>query len=167
MTASTGKERLSEEQLEYYHEAFNADTNPVTYLSIDPGKANGCCGYNEKHHLMFMMTVQADDMAQYLNQFEKVKKCILEDFMLYPDKSKQQVYSDMETSRVIGRVESWAELKRVELIKQPARIKPTGYLWSGQKPLPKSNPRNHERDAHIHFVYWAVKNGRIKAEDLL
>lgn len=167
MIVNTGKERLTTEQLERLHEAVNVDLNPVTYLSIDPGKSNGCCGYDERHHLMFMITIQADDMVKFLHQFDKVQKCILEDFMLYPDKTKQQVYSDMETSRVIGRVETWAELKNIDLIKQPARIKPTGYLWTGKKPLPKSNPKNHELDAHIHFMYWAVKNGRIKAEDLL
>jgi len=160
-------ERLSKEYLEHLKEAVNAPENPVNYLSIDPGKANGVCGYDAKHYLVFMLTIQAVDMNLFIHQFEQVKTCIIEDFKLYPNKTRAQHYSDMETSRVIGRVESWAELKKVELVKQGATVKATGYAWIGEKPLPKSNVRNHMMDAHVHFMYWAVRKGFINAKDLL
>ena len=172
MIASTGStlipgQRTTPEYLTHLEEAVNATHNPVEYLSSDPGKANGVCGYDAKYYLVFMLTIQADDMVMFLEQFKKVKKFIVEDYLLYPNKAKDQTYSDMETPRVIGRIESWAERHKVEVIKQGAHIKSTGYAWIGEKPLPKSNKKNHELDAHVHFMYWAVRTGKINAVDLL
>ena len=159
--------RLSEEYLKKLNELVNAEENPVVYLAIDPGKANGICGYGEKYDLLFMLTIHANDMVMFLHQFKKVKKCIMESYNLYPKKAQQQLYSDMETSRVIGRVEYWTEHAGVELVMQPASIKSTGYKWIGQKPLPKSNPKNHALDGHVHFMYWAIKHGLVSAADIL
>jgi|SRR5882724_1327340 len=158
---------LQRNEFERFEETVNSDHNPVLYLGIDPGRANGVCGYDARYYVVFMYTINSLDMVHFLAQLKKVKKCVIEDYLLYPDKMKQQVYSDMETPRVIGRVESWAEAQNVELIKQGASIKSTGYKWIGRKPLPKSNPLNHELDGHVHFMYWAVKNGKINAADLL
>lgn len=159
--------RLTEKYLEFFKESVNADANPVVYLSGDPGKANGICGYDAKYYLLFMLTIHADDIVQFLEIFDHVKICIIEDYLLYPNKAKKQIYSDMETSRVIGRFEAWADRKLIELIKQPASIKPTGYAWIGKKQLSKSNPDNHKMDAHVHFMYWAIKNGKIDVGKLL
>lgn len=161
------KARLTPEALVHLNEAVNALANPVNYLAIDPGTSNGVCGYDVKLYPMFMMTVSADDMVMFLHQFNLVKKCILESYHIFPNKAKDHIYSDLETPRVIGRVESWAEIKKVDLIKQPSSIKPTGYKWIGKKPLPKSNPRNHSLDAHVHFMYWAVRANKIPLEDLI
>jgi hypothetical protein len=167
MFSVSARNVMNSETIERIKEAANKDENPVKYLSIDPGKSNGICGYDVKYYLMFMLTLPADNITKFLHQFDKVDICILEDYKLFPNKAQQQVYSDMETSRVIGRVETWAELKDVKLIKQPSSIKPTGYAWIGEKPLPKSNPSNHSLDAHVHFIYWAVKNGKMDARKLL
>lgn len=158
---------LQREEFDRIKGTVNSDENPVKYLGIDPGKANGICGYDARHYVSFMYTIQSEDMVDFLDLFKKVNTCIIENFRLYPNKSREQVYSDMETSRVIGRVEAWAYKLDLRLIKQGADIKPTGYKWLGKKPLPKSNPLNHELDAHVHFMYWAIKNGRINAADLL
>lgn len=161
------KEPITDEQLASLAEAVNADMNPVKYLAIDPGKANGVCGYDAKFHLVFMYTIREEDMVKFLEVFKRVETCITESFLLFPTKTKDQIYSDMETSRVIGRVEGWAARAKVKLVMQPSSIKKTGYAWIGKKPLPKSNPKNHKMDAHVHFMFWAVKNGKINAADLL
>lgn len=160
-------ERLSKEFLVKHTEIFNEEKNPVLYLGIDPGKDNGVCGYDAKFYLQFMFTINADDMTMFLHAFKNIKTCVIEDYLLYPNKAGDQIYSSMETSRVIGRVEAWAEHNNVELIKQGASIKKTGYLWIGKKPPSKSDPRRHEMDGHIHFMYWAIKSGRVPAESLL
>ena len=163
--------RLNEKYLTRLKSAVNNPQNPVKYLSVDPGKANGVCGYDERYYLSFMLSIQADDMVDFLDQFENVEECVCESFILYPEipgrKRRTPVYSDMETSRVIGRVESWTKNNSIELHMQPANIKPTAYKWLNEKPLPKSNPANHMKDAHAHFIYWAVVHGRIPAEDLV
>ena len=159
--------RLTPEYLANLSSVVNAEENPVIYLGIDPGKANGVCGYDAKYYVMFMLTIQADDMNMFINQFTKVKTCIIEDYRIFPGKEKQHIYSSLETPRVIGRVEAWAETNKIELVKQGAHIKETGYKWIGAKPLPKSNKNNHKLDAHVHFMYWAVKSRLINAAELL
>jgi hypothetical protein len=149
------------------HEFANEDNLPIKYLAIDPGKANGICGYDAELKLRMMWTVREQDILTFLRQFEKIDKCIIENFLLYSNKAYEQVHSDMLTSRVIGRVENWAELGDIELIKQNASVKPLGYKYLGTKPLPKSNKLNHAMDAHAHFVYWGVRTRRINAADLL
>ncbi len=158
---------ISDEDFKSLHETVNAPSNAVKYLSIDPGKANGVCGFDSRYYLQFMYTVREEDMQRFLECFEAVTLCIVEDFKLYPNKSQQQIYSDMLTSRVIGRIEGWAARHRVELIKQGASIKKNGYAWIGKKPPSKSDPTNHMKDAHVHFMYWAIKNRRIDASVLL
>ncbi len=160
-------QKITNSFLKGLREAVNAEENPVKYLGIDPGKANGVCGYDAKLYLVFMLTIPANDMIKFLYCFDLVEVCVVEDFLLYPNKSKYQAYSDMETSRVIGRIESWSQDKEVKLIKQKATIKEIGYKWLGKKPLPKSNPRNHEADANVHFMYWAISSGLYKAENLV
>lgn len=159
--------RTTEEFLQHLKEAVNAEVNPILYMGIDPGKHNGVCIYDAKFYLMQMFTVMSDDMVIFLDQFDNITTCVIEDYRLFPNKAKQQIYSDMETSRVIGRVEAWAERGKIRLIKQPSKIKPTGYAWLGKKPLPKSNSRNHELDAHVHFMYWAIKTQRVSAQTLI
>ncbi len=153
--------------LDRFAALVNNTENRITYLSIDPGKWNGACGYDSDFHLQFMYVVAADDMIQFLSAFQHVEKCIYESYRLFPNKMRQQVYSDMETPRVIGRIESWAQLSKVETIKQDPGIKITGYAWIGEKPPTKSSNKNDPMDAHVHFMYWAVRQGKIDAADLL
>lgn len=148
-------------------ETVNNSENPTKYLAVDPGKSNGTCGYDSEYQLQFMLIVGSDHMTRFLQQFQHIRRCIVEDYKVYPNKALDHIYSDLETSRVIGRIESWAETKAVDLIKQNASIKTTAYKWLGRKPLPKSNPLNHAMDAHAHFTYWGVRKGVIKLEDLL
>lgn len=159
--------RLTPELLSSLEEVVNNEQNPIEYLSFDPGKDNGATGYDSKYYLSFMLTVAEQDMLDFLKCFKHVKKVTIENFTLFPHKRTEQNYSDMLTSRVIGRVEVWSQLNEVELIKQSPNIKRTGYAWIGIPSPSKSNPKRHELDAHAHFVYRAVKNGWIKAEDLL
>lgn len=160
-------ESLSDDIVQTFGKVANYEPHPITYLGIDPGEANGICGYNDEFHLMFMATVADKDITGFLDIFQNLKLIVIEDFVLYPSKAMKQVYSDMPTSRVIGRVEEWAGKRDVQLVKQLATIKTTGYKWIGKKPLPKSNKLNHELDAHVHFMYWAIKRGKIKLADLL
>lgn len=159
--------RLTKENLAHIKEVVNAEQNPIEYLAIDPGKMNGICGYDAKYYLLFMLVIHADDVVMFINQFEKVKKCIIESYRVFPNKAKQHIYSDLQTPRVIGRVEAWAETNEIELVKQPPTVKDTGYKWIGERPLSKSNPRNHALDAHVHGMFYFVVTGRVKLEDIM
>lgn len=158
---------LDDKIFESLKDRVNEPPNPTTYLAVDPGKSNGFCGYDDRHHLTFMFTIPSTNMIRVLQLFTKVQIIIVENFTLFPHKRTEANYSDMETSRVIGRIESWAELNKVEIIKQGPNVKKTGYQWLGIPSPSKSNPANHELDAHCHFTYWAVKNGRINLLNLI
>jgi hypothetical protein len=147
----------------YAGESYDA----VKYLGADPGEANGVCGYDESYKLMFMYTVAHTDMSEFLGLFKNLRVIVCEDFFLYPNKAMQQVYSNMETSQMIGRIKEFAAKNGITVVMQKALIKPTGYKWLGLKPLPKSNPSNHEFDAHVHFMYWLIRMGKIDARTLL
>jgi hypothetical protein len=147
--------------------SVNDEKNPVVYLGIDPGESNGVCGFDEKYRLVFMYTVMYPDVGDFLELFKNLKLIVCEDFFLYPDKAMQQVYSEMKTSKVIGSVVEFTRKNKIQLVMQKATIKSTGYKWVGKKPLPKHNPANHELDAFVHFMYWAVRTGKINAADLL
>jgi hypothetical protein len=149
------------------HEVVNMEANPVKYLGVDPGNANGICGYDERYYLVFMWTIQEADINKFLTQFEKIDTCVIENFSLYPNKAQQQIYSDMTTSRVIGRFEGWAARNSVKLVKQPASIKKVGYAWIGKKQPSKSDSQNHVKDAHVHFMYWAIRTNKLDAGVLL
>jgi len=160
-------QEITPEILKRFKSVVNAEENPVKYLGIDPGKSNGVCGYDERYRLMFMYNIPQEHMIDFIESFDKVTHVVIESFRLYPGRTMTaQTYSDMETSRVIGRVESWAKLHGVKFISQGANIKNTAYKWLGKKPLPKSDPNNHSLDAHIHFMYWAIKNGKVKIENV-
>jgi hypothetical protein len=158
---------LTEEYLKKLDEIVNDEKDPITYIAIDPGNSNGVCGYNSKGHLMFMTTINEKDLLKFLKVFQKIILCVTENYLIYEHKLQHHRGSDVLTLRVIGRIENWCELSNIQLVKQLAAIKNTGYLWLGKKPLPKSNPANHKWDAHVHFIYWAVRKGLIKAADLL
>lgn len=159
--------RVTEQGLTHLKEAANAEANPVKYLGIDPGGTNGVCGYDGRFYLIFMYNIKAPDMTDFVEVFEHLDTIVIEDFKLYPNKAKQQFYSDMQTSRIIGGIETWARLKKVTVVKQGANIKDTGYKWIGKKPLPKINSRNHQMDAHVHFMYWAISNKKVDPGKLL
>lgn len=141
--------------------------NHVKYLGIDPGKSNGVCGFDYKYSMLFMYTVKEKDMNNFLDLFKALDAIICENFLLYPNKAMKQVYSDMPTSRVIGRIEEFCDIHKIKLVKQPATIKSTGYRWINRNPPAKGNPRIHEMDALVHFMYWAIKSGRIDASTLV
>lgn len=146
----------------------NAEENPVKYLSIDPGESSGICGYDERCHLVMpMWTISDRDVVKFINTFKYVTTCICESYRVYNGKQNAHVYSDLKTTRVIGRIEYWTEINKIKLVMQPAKDKATGYKFQGIKPPPKSNPANHEMDANSHFMYFAVRNGLINAADLI
>ncbi len=159
--------KLSPQELEHLAATVNEPMNPVKFLAIDPGKSNGVTFYDERYRLVFSMTVDADDMVEFLEQFKLVHTVICESFLLYPNKAKEQTYSSMETSRVIGRIESWCAQMGIRLIMQPASIKPIAYKWLGKKKPSKSDSTNHQKDAHAHFIYWGVRTGKIDMKSLI
>lgn len=153
--------RITEEGFEKLRQLANNEINPVIFLSFDPGKGTGVTGYDAKYYLQFMWTIHADDVVKFLACFDHISLIVMENYRVFAHKAKAHINSDLLTVRVIGRIESWCENKDITLIPQAPSIKTTAYKWAKKKPLPKSNPRNHALDAHVHFIFFAVQRGYI------
>lgn len=141
-------------------------SEPV-YMAIDPGKRTGLNIYDEKGNILGMYTIAGSKIISFLQDFVKIKVCIIEGYRVFPHKAKAHVYSDLETPRIIGRVEAWAEVNGIKLVKQRSADKTMGYKYQAEEPAKKSNPQNDVLDAHAHFIFWAVNNGVIKPEQLI
>ena len=142
----------------------------VNYISIDPGHTSGVCGYDKNCNLVFMLTVDKDNIVGFLEDEVNtghVHTVIYEEYAVFPNKAQQHVYNPLHTVRVIGAIQSWALRKKLHIHGQKSSIKPTAYRMLGVKPLPKSDPQNHSLDAHAHFTFWAVKNKKLDPRKLI
>ncbi len=158
--------RVTKEGFTKLKELVNDPLNPVIFLSFDPGKGTGVTGYDAKYYMQFMWTLHEADVVKFLACFEKVSLVVMESYRVFAHKAKEHIGSDLLTSRVIGRIEHWVETIGATLVTQQSSIKDTGYKWAKKKPLPKSNPLNHALDAHIHFIYFAVRRGFINLNSI-
>lgn len=145
----------------------------MSYLAIDPGETNGAAVYNSKGGLQALLTIKIDELTEMLQKIRRsckddpLERIIVEEYRVYPHKAKDHVYSKLNTTRAIGRIESFAEICSIPVSFQGASLKTTGYRYLGKKPKPKSDPGNHAMDAHAHGTYWLVNNGIIDPARLL
>lgn len=143
---------------------------PVKYLGIDPGESNGLAAYDESAKLIWMKTVGLSRLTDFLSkkvEFATGAFFIIEDYMVYPNKAQQHIYSNLATPRAIGRLEAFAEERGIKIVKQKAAIKSIGYKYIGKKPPTHSDPTSHVQDANVHAVYWLVNNGIIDPRSLI
>lgn len=130
-------------------------------MAIDPGKHIGFA-YMEGTELKTAGVL----LSEYSNLemlFDamltfNVDEVVVEDFKLYPWKSMEQSWSQMETPRIIGIIEYWGWKNGIPIILQPAsvkqafpdeRLKCEGYYVENK----------HARDAIRHALYY-LKFGR-------
>lgn len=102
-------------------------------------------------------------------QYANKTMVVLEDYLLYADKAKQQINSRMETPQLLGILQHYIQSKGIKCIRQPASLvkqrwadkillrrgiikqKGTNYVH----PCTKENLNNHIRDAVRHAVHVA------------
>jgi hypothetical protein len=138
-----------------------------TYVAVDPGKANGLAGFDDKGHVKWLQVVQLDQLSDFLDKLpETVTTCICEDFRLYPNMAHKQGYSPMDATRGIGVVMKWCQLRGIKLVMQMPSVKSTGFMFLGKKE-PKRSAVSHSVVAHAHGVYWLVTNGILDPKELL
>jgi len=127
------------------------------YLAIDPGKTTGWATFAADGSGITM------GQADIYGLFELLAECpadvyITEDYRLYPWKSKEQNWSQLDTVRIIGMIQYHCYLFKKQLILQGANIKSIGYMWAGIEQA-KSHSKSHERDAYVHGVYYLQNQG--------
>ena len=135
------------------------------YLALDPGETTGWASFNTDGTPKDFGQVKGRIEVYTLLQEVQPKVLIVEDFMLFPWKSKDQAFSSFEAVRVIGAVEFWAWAKKSVFVLQKPNVKDIGYMWAGVSKA-KSHKDSHQLDAYVHGVYFLQKTGILKPQQL-
>lgn len=95
----------------------------------------------------------------YMMTHRQVDELILEEFVLYADKSEDQHWSSMKTSQLIGALKLVAAMFRIPVVEQGAYIKvPTRNQLRGRK-IKQVGGSIHELDAELHLYYRRLREG--------
>jgi hypothetical protein len=139
------------------------DSGDAVYISFDPGLTTGYAVFRDDGSLIRSGSVYAKEnyqlyeFLQEVNAFQ-LKVIIIEDYRLFPWKSKAQSWDRLDTVRYIGAIQYWAYLHGVPTVEQAPNIKGIAYRWAGISP-PKNHAMSHEPDAFVHGVYYLQSNG--------
>lgn len=136
------------------------------YIFIDPGQNTGWAKFDDNGELVAKGTTRNfEDLVYWVadninvGTAEFTKKCIVEDFKLYPSKAQAQLWSQFETVQVIGAIRSQCLLVSIPYEVVPAHNKQMGFMYLGTKEPPHSSPLNHEMVAIAHGVFWLQNKG--------
>lgn len=145
-------------------------TGRERYLSLDPGLSTGYATFDANGDLITFGTLKggSEDLYPFLRRLvfklaldfslEYKLDVIIEDYKLYPWKAMSQVWDSLETVRLIGAVQFWANLHEFPVHLQEPNVKGIAYKWAGIS-VPKNHALSHETDAFVHGVYYLQKAG--------
>lgn len=128
------------------------------YLAVDPGNSTGWAAFTKNGDIITFDTAKGREAVYQVLASQAPELLICEDYRLFPWKAKEQSWSSLETVRIIGAIEYYAWLNKVEIVLQEPKIKKIGYLWAGITP-PKNHALSHETDAYVHGVYYLQSKG--------
>jgi hypothetical protein len=132
-------------------------SNNARYLAIDPGKMNGWATFDVEGNGITMGQCDVMGLIELLDE-TTATTLITEDYKLYPWKRDEQIWSRLDTVRIIGMIQYFCYKNNRNLILQMPNIKPIAYMWAGIKEA-KSHKNSHERDAYVHGIYFLQKAG--------
>lgn len=90
----------------------------------------------------------------------QVDELILEEYVLYADKSEDQHWSPMRTCQLIGALKLIAAMFRIPVIEQGAYVKiPTRNQLRGRK-IKQVGKNIHELDSELHYYYRRLREGK-------
>lgn len=128
----------------------------MTYLALDPGHSTGWATFDEKGNAIKYGTVKGRGPVYDLLKDVNPDHIIMEDWI-----TKQGINlggDKLETVRIIGAVEFYAYIKKIQITLQPNSVKGIAYRWAGIA-KPKNHSMSHETDAYVHGVYFLQKAG--------
>ncbi len=135
-----------------------------TLISIDPGGTTGWAQFelSDGGVVNFDEVKGKEQFFDWLTE-QNPKIIVCEDFHLFPNKAQAQIWSDMETVRIIGAIEYFCRINKIEFVLQKPNVKSIAYMWAGIK-VPKNHAATHKTDAYVHGVYYLQKNGLRKPQ---
>lgn len=145
----------------------------IRILGIDPGKTTGLAviliNPETKKPTLDNAWVSSDLTAiEYNDELKLADYIIVEDFKVRPKKAQSGSFdwSQMETPKIIGSIQTLAALLGKKVVLQQPTIKPMGYGFAQMKYV-KGKPGTHIQDAAAHAVYYAVRHNLCLPSKLL
>ncbi len=135
------------------------------YYGFDPGDTTGIACFSNEGVLQYSMQLKLDDLIVWVNDqampdFED-NVVIIEEFVLFARRARQQAGSSMKASQAIGLLKGWASRYGAKIVMQRANIKPIAMQWA-QVSMPSQHSQTHHVDAYLHVYYYLVSQGVIK-----
>jgi len=84
---------------------------------------------------------------------------VLEEFRLYPDRAREQSWSQMQTSEMIGAIKLVARRRGVKVVEQGASIKKATRAQLKKRGIKQVGKGGHARDAELHLAHYCLKEG--------
>lgn len=138
-----------------------AEQKEPYFLALDPGLHTGWATWDATGNPITMGTVHNyEALHDLLAGFpSSIKTVIIEDFILFKHKAREQVGSKMPAPKAIGQIETFARLWNAEIVKQPSHIKAIAEkMVGGMSTKNMSKIRTHMWDAYNHGNYYLIKN---------
>lgn len=128
------------------------------YLALDPGLHTGWATWDNTGTIITMGTVHSyDDLHNLLAAFpSSIKVVIIEDFILFKHKARQQSGSKMPAPKAIGQIETFARLWGANIVKQPSHIKGIAERMTGKHTSSMAKIKTHMWDAYNHGEYYLL-----------
>lgn len=140
------------------------------YVSVDPGQTVGLATWDSDGKLIHKSKMPRVDFEKYLwglvepNYPHKIKRFIVEKYVVYGQKATAHIGKANPTEQVIGMVDMVARRLGAPVTKQPATILRISAKWAGVKV-----PGGHipdEISAYLHGYYYLHQIGKIPARVL-
>lgn len=131
-------------------------------LGVDPGKHSGVAMLEIKNKRAKLTEAYVElnvGSEKFRSLIEQATYVVVEDFKVRPGKARQGAFDwdQMETPKIIGKIELLADELGKKIILQQPSVKPVGYGYAGMKYVPGKSGM-HVFDAAAHALFYLVKN---------
>lgn len=133
---------------------------PSSYLSIDPGDTLGWAEFDDRGNVQGFGQESDVNFTEFITDklHSGLKAVIVEKYVVFQKKALAHSGSDMKTSKMIGKIELLADMRKVPVILQPSSIYPIGAKWGGFD-IPRNHSISHQYVAVAHGIYYLQQSG--------
>lgn len=134
-------------------------------VAFDPGDTTGIAWFNDERQLAGFDQIPYDEVPQWWQSTmadKDLDAVVIEDFVLFSKRAKQQSGSRMKASQVIGMLKALAALKNAKVIMQPSSILPIGLKQAGLK-MPHNHSETHKYAAYVHGFFYLHSIGEVES----
>lgn len=136
---------------------------PGNIVGVDPGKMSGLAIFSPTGQPLVLTQLDIDQMIEFTTVYkDPVAVVVVEDFVTFRQRAKEQVGSRQHASQVIGMMKVFAKQKGARFVLQPAARKEEGSKLSGHVP-PSDHSQSHQVDAFNHAFFWMHRAGIVKS----